>query len=208
MLVAAACLLALLAPLAAGRSLRPMAGVRLRGVALVWSALVLQAVALGSDLLGPLRPAAHLATYALVAAALWLNRRVPGLPLLAAGGALNGVTIALNDGTLPASPTAERAAGLESGPGSAGSEEFTNSAALADPVLPWLGDVFAFPAPLPLANVYSVGDVLVVAGVAWGAYRLSTPRRQRAGRAPTSVGSAGGSPADSDAGVHRPAARS
>jgi hypothetical protein len=53
-----------------------------------------------------------------------------------------------------------------------------------------------------------VGDVLVVAGVAWGAYRLSTPRRERAGRAPTSVGSDGGAPADSDAGVHRPVARS
>jgi hypothetical protein len=34
-------------------------------------------------------------------------------------------------------------------------------------VLPWLGDVFAVPHGVPFANVFSVGDVLVVAGAAW-----------------------------------------
>jgi len=49
-------------------------------------------------------------------------------------------------------------------------------------VLPWLGDIFAWPAPMPLANTFSVGDILIVLGVfvaAWsGTRRLgdaSTP---------------------------------
>ncbi|MBK5250797.1 MAG: DUF5317 family protein, partial [Actinomycetales bacterium] len=54
---------------------------------------------------------------------------------------------------------------------------FTNSAVVDHPVLPWLGDVFAWPDPLPLANVFSVGDVLIAVGVllaAWtGTRRLA-----------------------------------
>ena len=46
MLVIAACLLALLAPLLAGRSLRPLLSIRLAGLPLVWVALLAQVVAL------------------------------------------------------------------------------------------------------------------------------------------------------------------
>jgi len=36
---------------------------------------------------------------------------------------------------------------------------------LADPHLPWLGDTFAIPSGVPLANVFSVGDIVLVLGV-------------------------------------------
>ena len=39
-----------------------------------------------------------------------------------------------------------------------------NSTALPDPSLPWLIDRWAAPEWLPLANVYSVGDVVIAAG--------------------------------------------
>ena len=78
---------------------------------------------------------------------------------------------------LPASAGAAAAAGID--PHTA----FANSAVVDHPTLPWLGDVFAWPAPLPLANTFSVGDVLIVLGIllaAWtGTHHLDwhLPRR-------------------------------
>jgi hypothetical protein len=45
---------------------------------------------------------------------------------------------------------------------------YTNSA-LSDErtLLPWLGDVFVLPRPLPFANVFSIGDVLIGLGAVW-----------------------------------------
>jgi hypothetical protein len=47
-----------------------------------------------------------------------------------------------------------------SGPG------YTNSIVLTDPALPFLTDVFAMPTWMPAANIFSIGDVLLGAGVA------------------------------------------
>ena len=60
---------------------------------------------------------------------------------------------------MPADAGALRTAGMTADP-----EAFTNSAALADAKVAFLGDVFAFPAWMPAANVFSVGDVLLVLG--------------------------------------------
>ena len=104
----------------------------------------------------------HINTYMIAAAFVWFNRHVPGLVLLGAGAACNGVAIAANGGVLPASATALERSGFHLEPG-----EFTNSGVLSDPVLPWLGDVFWIPAASPLANVFSIGDLLIVVGLAW-----------------------------------------
>ncbi|MEO7745234.1 MAG: DUF5317 domain-containing protein [Actinomycetota bacterium] len=103
----------------------------------------------------------HVLSYVVAGVFVWLNRQVSGLWLLGLGAACNGVTIAVNGGTLPASPRALAAVGIHPEGG------FTNSGPLAHPVLPWLGDVFATPSWLPLANVFSVGDVLIALGAAW-----------------------------------------
>lgn len=162
MLILVCVLLALLAvPLTGGRLTRL--------AALRWRARWLLPLALGAQVVvievpglprGP-SAAVHVLTYAVAGAFVVLNRRVPGLWLLALGAACNGVTIALNGGTLPSTARAMAAAGLprESG--------FVNSGLVHHPVLGWLGDVFAVPAWLPLDNVFSVGDVLIVAGAAW-----------------------------------------
>jgi hypothetical protein len=60
---------------------------------------------------------------------------------------------------MPASAAAIAAAGLD-GPG-----EHTNSVVLDNPALEPLTDIFAIPASWPLANVFSVGDVLIGLGI-------------------------------------------
>ena len=173
MLVLALGVLAVVSPLVA---LRWPAGLllhRWRWPLLIWAALALQVVIIRVSMPHALASTIHVLTYVIAAGFLWGNRRVPGGGIVAAGALCNGITIALNGGTLPASEAAVAAAGIGH------TSAFNNTAVLDHPVLPWLGDVFAWPAPLPLANTFSVGDVLIVVGVfvaAWtGTRRLGSP---------------------------------
>ena len=139
-------------------------------------------------------------TYVVAAAFVVVNRHVAGLWLLALGGAANGVTIALNHGTLPADPHALEVAGISS------RGRFVNSGVLEHPVLGWLGDVFAVPQGVPLANVFSAGDVLVVAGAVWLLLAASrTPARSTAGRSPRHAGGTASGTVDVVPGRRRPA---
>jgi hypothetical protein len=154
-------------PLTGGRLSR-LAALRWRAPWLLPLALVTQVVVLEvPGLPETAAEAAHVATYGLAAAFVVVNRQVAGLWLVALGAACNGVVIALNGGTLPASPTAMAAAGIETG------DAFVNSGPVDGAVLGWLGDVFAVPEPFPLANVFSVGDVLIVAGAFWVVHAAS-----------------------------------
>ncbi len=176
MLVLVASMVAVLSAALFGGRLSGLFQVRLRASWLPLAALALQIVILQVVQGGP-RPlliGIHIATYAMAAAFIWLNRSVPGLLLVAAGAVCNGATIALNDGTLPASASALAAAHIHKDP-----TVFLNSGTVAHPVLGFLGDVFAWPAPLPLANVFSVGDLLVVLGAGYGAHRVSGSRLAR-----------------------------
>lgn len=168
-------------PLLGGR-LRRLGELALRRAWLLPLALGLQVLVINVVPEGPtaLLVPLHLLTYLLAAAFVWLNRAVPGLWLVALGGALNGVAIAANGGTLPASASALRRAGLDPEPG-----VFTNSGVLEQPRLAWLGDVFAVPDGVPLANVFSVGDVVVLVGLAYGVHRVC---HRRAGDGPGPAG--------------------
>src|SRR5918996_115600 len=98
----------------------------------------------------------HLGSYALLVLFAAANVRHRALLPLLAGMALNAIAIAANGGQMPVSPGAQAAAGIELAPGGnvrPGAETFG-----------FLGDVFALPAGLPLANVFSVGDLLIAAG--------------------------------------------
>ncbi len=167
-------LLVLLAvPLTGGRLSR-LASVSFRLPGLLPLALGLQVLVINVI---PTAPAAfvvpvHLATYLLATVFVWANRRIPGLALVALGGAMNGITIAVNGGTLPASAEALRRAGLEPDP-----DRFTNSGVLAQPRLGWLGDVYAIPDGVPLANVFSLGDVVILIGLVFAVHRLTRSPR-------------------------------
>jgi hypothetical protein len=155
--LAIACVLSV--PLRGGR-LRRLGEIELRAQWAALVALALQIVVLGVFTGGAAwwHAVAHIATYGLAAWFVWANRAIPGVVLMAAGGALNLLAIAANHGVMPTSAWAERAAGLQP------TDAFANSAVLAHPHLLWLGDVIPVPLPIGLSNVLSVGDLLIYAG--------------------------------------------
>ncbi len=161
MLIGAALLLCILSvPLAGGR-LSALGELKFRGAWLAVGALVVQILII-SILPGGARgldEEVHLASYLLLGAFLVVNRHIPGLLVVAAGGALNFAAILANGGVMPADPDAIAAAGIPQN-----ATEFANSAPAADAPLGFLGDVFHTPGWLPIHNVFSVGDLVIVAG--------------------------------------------
>ena len=172
MIVLACLLIAVFSvPLAGGR-LAALADLRFRHTWLLALGLGLQiliiSIAPGDG--GALHQATHVFSYVLAGAFLVLNRRVPFLWLVGVGGLMNFTAIALNRGVMPASPSALQTAGL------AVEDGFANSASLPHPLLPFLGDIFAVPAGLPLSNVFSAGDILIVLGALVLLHRVGDSR--------------------------------
>jgi hypothetical protein len=160
-LVLAVVLALVTVPLSGGRIGR-LAEVRLRAAPLLFAALALQIFVLfvvpgWNDTL--LR-AVHLGTYGMLFTFLWVNRRMPGIWIVAVGGTLNLIAIAANAGVMPAGPAALRSAGSVSN-----ADTFINSGLLDHPRVLFLGDVWAIPRGWPLANVFSIGDVVIAIGV-------------------------------------------
>jgi hypothetical protein len=161
MILGLAYLLCLLSvPLARGR-LGALAELQLRRPWLVLAAIGIQILIISvvpGDV-GALGEPLHMVSYALLGAFAWSNRRIVGVPIVALGGFLNVLAITANGGVMPADPDALAAAGktVEAG-------EFINSKAVTDPKLGFLGDIIATPGSLPVYNVYSVGDVLILLG--------------------------------------------
>jgi hypothetical protein len=160
-----------------GGSLRALGELALRAAWLLPMALACQVLVISVMPDGPplLLAAIHGLSYLLAGRFVWLNRAVPGLPVIAVGGLSNAVTIAVNGGTLPASRAALRRAGLP-----LTEEDFSNSAIVAHARLPWLGDVFAVPAGVPFANVFSIGDIVMALGAAYAVHRICDTRLVRA----------------------------
>jgi hypothetical protein len=112
----------------------------------------------------------HLLSYALLGACAWLNRRIPGVPLIALGGLLNVIAITANGGVMPLDPALVVHSSQEGGQG------FVNSGVVEHPRLLFLGDVFATPRDWPMANVYSIGDFTILLGVVVLLHRVSGSR--------------------------------
>jgi hypothetical protein len=125
--------------------------------------LLVQAVLftpLGSALAGDaLVPPIYIGSTLAVFVAVLRNLRLPGMAIVALGALSNLVAITANGGYMPASAGALALAGFED------AGEHTNSVVLPNPAFEPLTDIYALPAWLPLANVFSVGDVLIGAGV-------------------------------------------
>ncbi|MEV5575508.1 DUF5317 family protein [Spirillospora sp. NPDC052269] len=177
-----------------GGAVTRLAGLRLRALWLPWvAALVQLAQYRAVTLRHLLQDRLHVPMLALVFAlmCLWvavnLPRRTRAIKtagvLLLGGAALNGVAIALN-GRMPYSRTAAVAAGQHPGHLLSGPK---NMPAGTSTHLAWLGDIIPLP---PLHAVASIGDVLLLAGVATvlvaGMHLRPTPHRaQHAGPEPT-----------------------
>lgn len=157
-----AVLLLLMHAIAPASRLSRLGGLAWRHFWLVWLALGVQVLII--SVLPEVQvwsQVGHLATYALAAAFVALNHRSLGTLVIGAGGLLNLVAISANDGVMPASPGALRDSGWTPAPG-----HFANSAAVEDSRLPWLGDIFATPSWLPVHSVFSLGDIVIVLGIA------------------------------------------
>ncbi|TMF40393.1 MAG: hypothetical protein E6I26_03160 [Chloroflexi bacterium] len=151
-----------LAGLILGGRIDGLAAVRFRLAPIAVIALAVQ-IGLFSPLADPLPDdvtrAIYLASTSAVAIVVLANLRLTGVPLIVLGSGLNLAAIAANGGAMPASPSALASLGMGVGGN-------TNSVVVEHPALEPLTDLFALPAWLPLANVFSVGDVLIGIGVA------------------------------------------
>jgi hypothetical protein len=136
---------------------------RIRWAWLAVAGLLVQVVLfspIGGRLAGDLGPAVYVGSTLAVLAVVLANLGIPGLTLVAIGSASNLAAILANGGYMPADPDALASLGesVEDG--------YSNSAVVADPALRPLTDIFAMPAWLPFANVFSIGDVLIGLGIA------------------------------------------
>jgi hypothetical protein len=171
----------LVAGYALGGRLANLEHLRLRAPWLVLLALAVQLVVFSplSEGAGDTAiVATHIASYALILTFVVANLRTPGIAIAGAGTALNALVIVANGGLMPATRAALAFAGIP-----AAAEPHNNSAvADAGVRLVFLGDVMAVPEWVPLvANVFSIGDVLIAVGVAWlVAAGMRAPARARA----------------------------
>lgn len=185
MILAVGCLAGFALAWAAGADPRSLGGVRLRWSGLVLVALALQILIFAAGVNLPANISsldAHVASYALLLAFAARNARIPGFALAALGLASNAVAIFANSGRMPVSPGAW-ADSTRIGTSAPLDGVYNNVATMhAGTHLAFLGDVFALPSVLPLANTFSVGDVLLVAGATLFVYRNG----RRAGDRPSS----------------------
>ncbi|MFL5683858.1 MAG: DUF5317 family protein [Chloroflexota bacterium] len=158
---------------------------RLGELRFVWAPLVALGMAVQvvlfsttlGDVLGPLAPAVYVMSNLAVLAAVWRNLAIPGLVMVLVGGACNFAAIVANGGYMPVSPDALAAMGWVPG------GTYSNSRLVDGVVLAPLTDVFAMPAWLPSANVFSVGDVLIGLGATIAIVAAMHGHAPRSGRA-------------------------
>jgi hypothetical protein len=163
MVLAEAAIVGILLGLLSGGRLGELAELRIRHVELVYAAILLQIAAFPSGVLPWSTPdgiarGLWLASFALLVAFAVVNRALRGVALVFAGLASNLIAVVGNGGLMPASPHAIRAAGLTY-------RLKNNSISSVHPHLAWLTDRWAVPDWIPWGNVFSVGDVLIAAGI-------------------------------------------
>lgn len=120
----------------------------------------------GVSLSDPVVWVVQAASYGLLLAAVVINRRVGGVPTVGLGVLTNALAILFNGGRMPVSPDAAAAVGRE-----AAFERLLAGGsylhqAMADATrLPFLADILPSPSWMPGNQVYSVGDLFILAGV-------------------------------------------
>ncbi len=186
MILLLATVLALLVALVRGGTLGGLASVRLRYGWLAILAFAVQTSAIyfpDRGGAGPweLQALVLVGSQALLLVVVGLNGRLPGMPLVGLGLALNLLVMAANGGYMPITPEALARAGL--GHLALSAEVGSRLMATKDILLPraatrlWvLSDVFVIPAEWPASSAFSAGDVALVVGVWLFFQRTMAPR--------------------------------
>ena len=112
-----------------------------------------------ASMAGDLGPPIYVGSTALVFLGVLRNIDITGMKIVALGAASNMAAIVANGGYMPAGRGALEALGKTD------ATIYSNSAVIEHPALEPLTDIFALPAGLPFANIFSVGDVLIAVGV-------------------------------------------
>jgi len=109
----------------------------------------------------------HLASYALLVVFVILNWREWGILAMGVGMLLNLIVITANGGYMPTRPELLEVAGRQEATKALREVGKYGNNILMGPDTPlgFLGDIFSVPAWVPLANVFSVGDLLLALGL-------------------------------------------
>ena len=163
----------IIAGLLAGGRVTNLLSAQLRFGALIIGGLVLRVatqwlIDQGVDLADQLRLPLFAASFGLLVLALWMNRSQPGLLVAMVGIGANGIAVVANGGYMPVYLPSVELAGLT----------LADLSPTLHVLLPMeiglefllaagpLGDIIPIGIPL-LANVVSIGDILLAAGIAW-----------------------------------------
>ena len=163
----------LVAGLLSGGRLGNLVEVRLRWMGVIFLAVVVRfgteaALARSIPVAETLRFPLLVGAYLILVAALWINRRLPGMAIALVGILSNGAVIAVNGGRMPIWEPSLTAAGLTAADVSSQlhillrPELSTGFMAALGP----LSDVIPIPLPI-VQNVASVGDVVISFGLAF-----------------------------------------
>ncbi len=165
--------LGLIVGLLAGGNLGNLVSVRLRWVALLFGAVIVRSLTEGAirggvEVADTLRLPLFGLAYAMLLAALWVNRRHPGIVIAFVGILGNAIAILVNGGFMPVWEPSLAGGGF--GPGDL---DAALHVILPPPIdasflvhAGPLGDVIPVPLPI-LQDVISTGDVLISAGLAF-----------------------------------------
>ena len=132
---------------------------RWSGLAIAGFALQLALFLPHVNVFGTATPSLYVLSCVAVLACVLRNARMPGLAIIALGGMSNLLAIVFNGGFMPVAAEAARAVGQAPPTG------YVTTAEVIDPMLRPLTDIIIVTWPSPVANVYSVGDVLVMLGL-------------------------------------------
>ena len=111
----------------------------------------------------------HLISYALVLVWIAMNLRTRAMWMVGAGGALNFLVLSVNGGYMPVSLDAMVQAGhARTASHLAEAGVYANVIPMGGETrLNFLGDILAMPDWVPLAGVFSLGDIVIAAGIVW-----------------------------------------
>lgn len=159
----------IVAALLRGGSLRRMADLRVRHMALVLAAFALQLLIfplVGTAIIPIATVPLYLLSMSLLVGWVALNRQLPGIVPTGLGIVMNLAAIAANGGYMPVDPAAAAYAGMLARYATEIGPVVNNSIATAVDVRLWmLTDIFPIPAGFPFATVYSLGDILLTTGI-------------------------------------------